>query len=107
VLDTGAPTIAVALTRSFANKMKLLPNANLQPVMRLPALCGPSQLGKFPGKASLGIADQQFPVDLWTGLDRGGSLNAARFDGVLGGEFFAGFREITFDAVGKKLILQR
>jgi predicted aspartyl protease len=107
VLDTGAPTIALALTRSFADKMKLLPNEKLQPVIRLPALCGPSQLGKFPSQVSLRLGDRQFPVGLWIGLDREGSLNEARFDGVLGGEFFARFREVTFDVPGKKLILKK
>ncbi len=107
VLDTGAPTIAVALTRSFAKKVKLLPNEKLHPVTRLPGLCGEAQLGKFPDQVSLRVGNQEFPMDLWIGLDKEGALNAAQFDGVIGGEFFAPFRQITFDTVGKRLILSK
>ena len=65
-----------------------------------------SVLGKFTGQTSLGIRGQRILVDLWIGLDTEGALSAAPFDGVLGGQFLARFREVTFDSVGKKLTLK-
>jgi hypothetical protein len=106
LIDTGAPTIGVALARRFAREHNLLPDASA-PIVRLPALCATSSLARIADPAEIGIgAFRLHKVDVLLSLDRSGAFAHGAFDGIIGGSLLRRFGDIVIDAPNPRLLIR-
>lgn len=106
LIDTGAPSIDIALAPRFVQEHNLPPAATAKTVA-LPALCATSSLLSYPHTADVRIGNFRLrQVNVLLSLDRAGAFADGAFDGIVGGSFLRRFGELVLDVPKARLLVK-
>lgn len=106
LIDTGAPSIDVALAPRFLQDNNILPAASAKTIT-LPTLCATSTLALYEPTAEVRIGTVTVPqVSLLLSLDRTGAFANGGFDGIIGGVFLRRFHKAVVDVPNGRLLLK-
>ena len=106
LIDTGAPSIAIALAPRFVHENNLRPDTTIQTVT-LPSLCATSSFSRYGEMADIDIGPFQLrKVSVLLSRDRSGAFADGAFDGIIGGSLLRLLGEIVLDVPNGRLLVK-
>lgn len=106
LIDTGAPSIDIALAPQFVRRQHL-PTAATGTTVTLPTLCSTSSLLSYSDSADVHIGSIDVrQVNVLLSIDRVGAFANGGFDGVIGGGFLGRFGEAVLDVPNARLLIK-